>query len=30
LLRIEQATRLVWEDMQMLMKEMGIALPEKA
>jgi DNA polymerase len=30
LLRNEQAKRLVWEDMQMLMKEMGIALPEKA
>ncbi len=29
LLRNEQAKRLVWEDMQMLMKEMGIALPEK-
>lgn len=30
LLRNEQAKRLVWEDMQMLMKEMSIPLPRKS
>jgi len=29
LLRNEDAKRLVWEDMQMLMREMGIAVPQK-